>query len=143
MTNAKVPTWFWVVAALALAWNLLGVMAYFAQVTITDEALAALPQAERALFEATPAWVTGAFALAVFGGALGCVALLLRKAWAAPLFTISLVGVLAQMAHNVLVAKSYEVYGPGPGLMMPMMVLIIAILLLWLALSGKKKGWLS
>ena len=37
----KAPTWFTVVAAVLLVWNLLGVMAYISQVTMSPEALAA------------------------------------------------------------------------------------------------------
>ena len=43
-----------------------------------------------------PAWVTGAFAIAVFGGALGCVGLLMLKRWSTWLLLISLLAVLAQ-----------------------------------------------
>ena len=45
---------------------------------------------------AMPAWVTGAFAIAVFGGALGCLALLMLKRWSTWLLLISLLAVLAQ-----------------------------------------------
>ena len=68
----KTPTWFMVVAVLLLVWNLLGVMAYIMQVTMSPETLAALPDAQRQLYENTPAWATAAFAIAVSGGALGC-----------------------------------------------------------------------
>ena len=71
------PKWFMVVAAVLLVWNLLGVMAYVMQVTMSPETLAALPQEQRQLYESTPAWATAAFAVAVNFGALGCVLLLL------------------------------------------------------------------
>ena len=60
---------FWIIGVIALIWNLMGVFAYITQVNMTDEVIAALPDAERALYENVPAWVTGAFAIAVFGGA--------------------------------------------------------------------------
>ncbi len=34
-TRARPPIWFWIVSILALLWNLLGVMAYLAQVNMT------------------------------------------------------------------------------------------------------------
>ena len=40
--SSPIPTWFWVASILALVWNLMGVMAYIAQVTLTPEALAAI-----------------------------------------------------------------------------------------------------
>ena len=39
----------------------------------------AMPEAYRAIVENRPAWATAAFAIAVFGGAFGCLLLLLRK----------------------------------------------------------------
>ena len=62
------PKSFWIIAAIALVWNLMGVAAYLMQMTMSDEAIAALPEAQRALHESTPAWATGAYALAVPGG---------------------------------------------------------------------------
>ena len=74
----KPPLWFWILSALLLVWNLLGVMAYVQEATMTAEALQAMPAAERALLQSRPAWATAAFAFAVFGGASGCLLLLLR-----------------------------------------------------------------
>ena len=68
----KAPSWFWILSAVMLVWNLMGVMAYIAQVTMSPEALAALPVAEQNLHANTPAWANGAFAIAVWGGAAGC-----------------------------------------------------------------------
>ena len=47
------------------------------------------------------AWVTGAFAIAVFGGTLGCIGLLMLKSWSKLLLLISLLGVLAQDVWKV------------------------------------------
>lgn len=60
------------------------------------EDLEKMSQAERLLFESQPAWVIAAFAIAVWGGALGCLALLLRKKWAMPILLVSLIGILAK-----------------------------------------------
>lgn len=138
----KAPTWFTVVAAVMLLWNLLGVMAYIAQVTMTPEALAALSEAERQLYETTPVWATAAYAIAVNGGVLGCLLLLLRKNLAALFLQLSLVAVIVQMAYSIYIPESYEVYGPA-GFIMPVMVLIIAIYLVTLAAKAKARRWTS
>lgn len=36
----KAPTWFWVIAVVALIWNLLGVAAYIMDVTMSAEDIA-------------------------------------------------------------------------------------------------------
>jgi len=140
--NATRPTkWFWIIGGVALVWNLMGVMAYLMQAFMTEEALAVLPEAERALYENVPAWATGAFAIAVFGGSLGCLLLLLRRRWATPVLVVSLLGVLVQMYHSFFVANSIEVYGPG-GTIMSIMVVVIGVGLIWYANSATTKGWL-
>ncbi len=139
-TVNRPPTWFWVVGVIALIWNLMGVMAYIMQVTMTDEALAALPEAERLLYENQPAWATAAFAVAVWGGALGCVLLLMRKSLAVPVFIASLHGVLVQNFHSFFLSKSWEVFGPG-GAAMVVMVIVVAVLLIWLARHSRSQGW--
>jgi hypothetical protein len=133
---------FMVIAALALIWNLLGVMAYVMQVTMSETALQALPENERLLFESIPIWATSAFAIAVNGGALGSLLLLFRKVWALPVLAISLLGVIVQMYHSFFIAKSMDVYGPG-SMIMPGMIIIISIYLVWYSWSTKTKGWIS
>jgi hypothetical protein len=141
-TNNKPPVWYWIVAVLALLWNSLGVMAYLMQVMMPPEALDLLPEAERALYENVPAWVTGAFAIAVFGGALGSLALILKKGIAHPLFVVSFLAIIVQMTYNVFLSKALEVYGPG-GLAMPIMTFAIGLSLIFIAKSAKTRGWIS
>ena len=140
--SLKPPTWFWIVAALALVWNLLGVFAYLGQVFATPEMLDAMTADQRALMENTPAWATGAFAIAVWGGALGCILLLLRKELSKIVFVISLIGILVQMYYNVFMSNSIEVYGPS-GLVMPIMVLLVGVGLIWMADMAEKKEWIN
>ena len=140
--TTKPPVWFWVAGAFALIWNLMGVAAYLMQVMMTEEVLAALPEAERALFQDVPAWAVGAFATAVFAGALGSLLLLLRKRAAMAVFIVSLIGIVVQMVHSFVIADSIEVYGPSV-LIMPIMVLVIGVVLVWHAKSSIAKCWLA
>ena len=142
MTNSTAPRWFSIVAIVALIWNLLGVMAYIMQVTMNPETYAALPEAQRTLLESTPAWATAAFAIAVNGGALGSLALVLKKSWAVPLLMLSLLGVVVQMFHSFFISNSFEVFGPG-GMIMPIMVMAIAIYLVFLSRQAKDQDWIS
>ena len=132
---------FWIIGALALVWNLIGVVAYIMQMTMTDEALLALPEAERTLYQHVPAWATAAFALAVNGGALGCLLLLMRRAWAFAVLVVSLVAILVQMYHSLFMVKSIEVYGPG-GVIMPVMVIGVGVFLVWYANKARDRGWI-
>ena len=76
-----------------LAFNLMGCANLLSQ--MNADRVASMPEAYRAMVESRPAWATGAFAVAVFGGALGGVLLLLRKPVAFHAFIASLVGAVA------------------------------------------------
>ncbi len=136
------PRWFWVMSLLALVWNLLGVMAFTNQMMMTPEMLALMSQPEQDLFNATPVWVNTAFAGGVFGGALGSVFLLMKKAWAVPLFLLSFISVAMQMSYAFFMSHSFEVFGPG-GMIMPIMVLAIAFALIMFSIKAKKAGWVA
>lgn len=140
--NYKAPIWFTIVSVLLLAWNFLGVMAYISQVTMGPEVLAALPDAQRQILENTPVWATAAFAIAVNGGALGCLLLLIKNKLAGLFLQLSLAGVLVQMFHSFFMTNSFEVFGPG-AVIMPVMVLIIAVFLVVLAAKARSKLWIS
>lgn len=144
MTNSlnKPGTSFWIIGIVALIWNLMGVYAYLAQAYMTADELAALPTEQQELYTNVPAWVTAAFALAVFGGALGCILLLLRKKLATFVFIISFVSILAQMTYNLFMSKAADVYGPGSYLM-PLMVVIIGAFLVWYSKKMETQGILK
>lgn len=112
-------------------------MVYLAQAYMTDDAKALLPEAERELYENLPAWATAAFAIAVFGGLLGSLALLIKKKWAIPLFLLSLLGIIVQLINNLLMINNIEDY------IMPIIVLIIGVFLYTYSKKSKTNGWLN
>jgi len=99
-TTTKPATSFWVISALALIWNLMGVIVYLGQAFMTDDMKAMIPKDQLAIIENTPAWATAAFAIAVWFGLLGSILLLTRKKIAKTVFIISLLGVLGQLVYN-------------------------------------------
>ena len=139
----KPPVWFWIVAALALVWNLFGVMAYLGSVYMPPEALEAMDPDRRTFIENTPGWATGAFAIAVFAGSIGCLLLLFKRKLAIPFLGASLGGILVQQYYGFVASNAVEVYGTSEGLVLPLMVLAIGVLLIILARSATRKGWIS
>ncbi|MEW4924459.1 hypothetical protein [Algibacter sp. 2305UL17-15] len=138
MTNSstiKPPIWFWIVSVIALIWNAMGISAYLAQAYMTDEMKAALPEAERALYENQPVWYTAVFAIAVFAGALGCLGLILRKKWSYFLLLLSLIAAIIQMSYVTFSLEMANAMTP--------MIIIVAVLLVWLSKHATKKGWIS
>lgn len=141
-TSNKPRTAFWIISILALLWNLAGIGAYLGQKLMSEEAIAALSEAERAIIENTPLWHHIAFAVAVWFGTLGCILLLLRKKWAKPVFIISFIGIVLQMYYNVFESGAMDVYGPFVAVM-PAMVVLIGLFLIWYSGQATKKGWLQ
>jgi len=95
---------FWLVAAAALIWNVMGGINFIVQ--MNSEALSSYPESYRAIIEGRPIWATAGFALAVFGGALAGLLLLLRKSIAYYLFIASLVGAIVVIIHTLGVLDS-------------------------------------
>ena len=141
-TTVKPPTWFWIVSVLALLWNLIGVAQYLAQAYMGIEELESMTQEQRLAFESQPAWVTGAFAIAVWGGALGCIFLLLKKKWAVPIFVISLIGIVAQVSYNLFMSNNIELYGTQ-AILFPIIILAIGIALVFFSRKAAAKQWLT
>ncbi|WP_396221389.1 hypothetical protein [Gemmatimonas sp.] len=134
------PKWYMPVAIIALLWNLIGCAAYLMDVTLTPEAVAAMSPDQQALYAARPAWAVAVYAIAVWGGALGCVGLIMKKRWAKGALLASLLGLIAQdialfgMSPVAIETSVYALQG---------MVLMIAVLLLLLANKAARQGWLE
>lgn len=139
---SSTPGWFRIVAILGLVWNALGVVSYFMHVMMSEASLAAMPAAERELWEAFPAWVTGAFAIAVFAGLAGALGLVLRKRWSVPLLGLSLLAILVQMAYTLFMSGMVEVMGAGAAVL-PVMIVVVGAALFWLARTASTRGWLA
>lgn len=140
--SVKPPRYFFWIAIAAFIWDLFGVMAYVGTVTIGPEALAEMPEAHRVLMENTPAWSTGLFAIAVWGGVLGTLLLILRKALALPVLVVSLAAVVINAAYTWFMTDAYEVLGAGQAAF-AVLILAIAAFLVWFANDAKGKGWIS
>ena len=141
-TSNKPTSAFWIIGIVALLWNLMGASAYLQQAYMTAEKLATLTSEQSALFENTPAWVTAAFALAVFGGTLGCILLLLRKKLSSFLFVISFISLLGQIIYIVFMSNTLDVYGIT-GIIMPLLAIPVAAFLIWYSKKMERQGVLT
>lgn len=138
----KPPKWFWIVAVLALLWNLIGVMAYISDAFMTEEMKASLSSDHITFINNTPPWVTAAYAMAVFAGTLGCIGLLVSKKWALFVFWVSLVAVLVQNIYGFIVLDAMAIFGAS-AIVLPIMVIVIGVLLILFSKKSISKGWLS
>lgn len=140
--NRKPPSSFWAISILALIWNGIGCFQYIALTTASNEQLAAsFSAAEVTIFQSTPAWTTGAFAIAVFGGLSGAIALLGRKAWSRILFIISLIAVVVQHVWTFILSGYLDIM-PATAAIGPALVVVVGIFEIWYAGNAIKRGWL-
>ncbi len=143
MSNSNKPNVaFWIIAIIALIWNIMGVMSYLGSVYPTEESRAGYTAEQLALIDSAPAWLTGVFAIAVFSGALGCLLMLIKKKWAVPIFGISMLAVLVQMGYNWFATDAIEVMGTVMGVVMPLIVVAVAIFLYFYSKGAAGRGWL-
>lgn len=140
--GARAPGWFRLLAVLGIAWNAFGVYMYLMKVGVVGNMAAQMGEADRVLAASAPAWYTGAFAIGVFAGLLGTIALALLSRWSKPLLILSLLGVLAQMGWIVGMSNAVALKG-GQVLLIPALITVVAILLVWLAAIGGRRGWLG
>ena len=129
---------FWFIGAVMLLWNIMGCINFIVQ--MDPDALAAYRESERTIIEGRPVWATGAFAIAVFGGAIGCVLLLLKKSAAYYLFIASQIGVIVTMIHTLGVGVDFSI---GEILGVILMPLVVATFLIWYSKRAESKGWIS
>ncbi|MEP1768836.1 MAG: hypothetical protein ABJJ53_19620 [Sulfitobacter sp.] len=135
MKTVKPAISFWCIAAMGLIWNLMGCMNFISQTNA--DALAQFPESYQAVIASRPAWATAAFAVAVFGGAVGCILLLMRRAVAVGVCALSLMGIALTLVHVVVGA------GLSSQVLMPtLMSLLVGIVLFWVAYVARQKDWL-
>lgn len=143
MTTTNKPNkWFWIIAILALLWNLIGVSRYLMEAYKVEAIRVNLNADQLAIMDGNPAWLTAVFAIAVFSGLLACLLLLLKRKFAVTLFGISLLCVLIQMISSWVTTNIIEVFGTLEGVVMPMIVIIISIFLYYYSKGASQKGWL-
>ena len=143
MTTTNKPTiGFWMIAVIAFIWNLMGAYMYIIQKYKTESFESQYTSMQLDMIYSMPAWATAAFAIAVFGGVLGSVTLLMRRKIATSIYFLSLIGIIVQMIYNIFISAAIEVYGPG-AIVMPIMVLAIGVFLYTYSKKSSIKGWLN
>ncbi|UTA47733.1 hypothetical protein L1F30_16450 [Simiduia sp. 21SJ11W-1] len=139
--SEKTPLWFWLISTLALVWNIAGLAAFIFHLLLTPDLLAELPPEHARLYTEAPEWLDVAFGIAVVGGVLASVMLLLRNIFAVVLFSLSLLGVLAQNSYSFFMSDTFAVLGQD-AMIMPLVVVALAVLFFWFALICKRMGLL-
>ena len=137
--SRAVPAWYWVAAVAALLFEGAGAFLFANSLTLDP---ATLPLDQRAVFEATPQWMTMAWAVAIAAGLVGALGLLLRRRFAEPALLVSLVAVAVQFSGILLVRQLRELT-PEEHLIVPAVILLLAYGFWQLAKLSRRRGWLA
>ena len=132
------PAWLRLASLAALLWEIAGCALYIMRVS-TDPA--GLPPDQRAIFDATPAWVLAAFAVAVWSGLAGAILLLMRRRIAAPVLLLSLVAVVAQNSALVLDPGLRNLVA-SDDLLVPFVIVVVCYAIWHMAWQARRSGWL-
>ncbi len=122
---------FWIIAGLGLMWNLMGCLNFITQ--MNADAVAKMPELYQLIISSRPLWATLAFGLAVFGGAVGCILLLLRRDMARIALLASLVAIL------LTVGQTISAVGLAPS---TILALLVGAALFWYSSIVYRAGWL-
>ncbi len=141
-TTNKPNTWYWIIAVIALIWNLMGVSRYLMQAYNVESFRAQFNTEQMAMVDGTPAWATAVFAIAVFSGLLAAILLLLKKRLAVPLFALSLLCVLIQTIYTWVGTNAIEIFEKVDAIVMPLIVVVASIFLYFYSKGAKQKNWL-
>lgn len=110
-TVAGTPRHLWVVGIIALLWSAMGAMDYVMTQTQNEEYLSGFTPEQLAFFNSFPIWVVAAWAIAVWGGVLGSILLLLKRRAAVWVFLASVVAIVVTTFHNYVLSNGMEVVG--------------------------------
>lgn len=137
------PKWFKPTSIFILIWMSLGVTMLVLDLLSTPEQIAAMPEPQRLMYEARPTWLMGVFGIATGMGLLGAIALVMKKASAVSLLSISLAAVVVQFGYTIVGMKAIEVLGAGNALGFPIFIFAMGAFSLWVAIKGRNSAWLS
>jgi hypothetical protein len=138
----KAPKHFWIISVVALLWNLMGAYDYLMTQTKNEAYMAKFTPEQLEFFYGFPLLVVSAWAIAVWGGVLGAVLLLLRKGMAVWVLLASFLCMVVTTIHNFFIADGGEVMG-STGMVFTIFIFAIALGLFLYARTMKSRGILA
>lgn len=142
--NGRTPWHLWVIAILAVLWNAMGAFDYLMTQTQNEGYMDQFTPEQLEFFYGFPAWVVAFWAIAVWGGVLGAVLLLLKKKLAVPVFLVSFLSMVVTTFHNYFLSNGMEVIGSDPtGIVFSVLIFIFALFLYLYSKAMAGRGVLS
>ncbi len=141
-TSDRRPWHLWLVGILGTLWNLVGAFDYVSTQTHYESYMSQFTPEQLEFFYGFPSWVVAFWALAIWGGVLGTILLLLKKRLAAPVLLASFCSMIVTSIHNFALSNGIEVMG-GVGLAFSGLIFVFALGLWLYARAMARSGVLA
>lgn len=138
----KTPVHLWIIGILAVLWNAVGAFDYSATQLRLDAYMSQFTEEQLDYFYGFPAWVDGAWAIAVWCALFGSFGLLFRQGWSVAMFGASILGMLVTALYNFAFSDGIAVMGEE-ALAFTALIWVIAIALFFYASAMKRRGVLG
>lgn len=142
-SGAKTPWHLWVVGVVGVLWNAFGCVDYTMTMMQGETWLRSMgmTDAQIASYEAMPAWMTGVWAIGVWGALLGTALLLLRNKLAVPVFVVSLVAYVMSLVYTYGLSDQAATMPEGTWIMQGV-ILLLCLFFVWYSRMMAKRGLL-
>lgn len=110
-SKVRTPWHLWVVGIFAFLWSAMGAFDYLMTQTQNEAYMGRFTAEQLEFFYGFPTWLVAFWALAVWGGVLGSLLILLRKRLAVPVLLVSFLSMVVTAIHNFFVTNGLEVMG--------------------------------
>jgi len=138
--EGRAPAHLWIVGILSLLWNAYGCYDYLMMMTADPGWMSKFPQDAVTYWESLPSWLSGFWAVGVWGGLAGAVLLLVRSRYSVWAYGLSFVGAVVGIGYQLFMTDMPESMQSGSAMMLSWAVIIIAAFQLWYSWSHEKKG---
>ena len=139
--GTRIPAWFWGLAGFGVLWNLYGIHQFLGSLAPAGRAAmaAGMTAAQAQVYFSLPAWMSAVFAIGVFGGLLGSLGLVARRAAAVPVLAASLLAYAALFCGDLY----FGVFDALPGQpAILVFVVLVAVGLLASAWAARRRQML-
>jgi hypothetical protein len=121
------------VGILGTLWNAIGVLSFVLTQMRVEAVMREFPPQQRAYFESFPLWAIAFWAVAVFGGVIGCLLLLLRNRRAFQVLLASLIGSIVSNVGGLFLLGGLQVMRETGGLGLTAVPIVVGALLAYYA----------
>jgi hypothetical protein len=124
---ARRPWHLWVVGVASLLWNSVGALDFVMTETRNKAYMSSFTPAQLEFYYGFPIWFVVAWGIAVWGGLLGSLSLLLRLRLALQLFLASVICIVLSDIHTFALSNGLRVMG-GSGAAFSAVIFVIGVL---------------